>query len=313
MHSNQERQKAKEAPMAITINLVHDWETIQLEEFHSFITHWGFESQTLDRYLNASIGTEDWKRARDEAVVTWFNYSHRRIPAQPRMLVPNHSLVCPSEVSQGWTMLQQEISDGVDLTPRLSRKIENADYNDGMLNDWGFYHFHLGTKPDANHPRLIEGTCIVLVAHVTSSEFYPIDFATHGQWGDISILKKAISTFPDLFERVRLKGVTDIAGPCTGEDIVSMRKQGLNLFVKVNGKVYAPLGMGITTAGTSIMATRDLDMCRQRLQRLEAECHAALDARHPSGEVRLVRTPAADQQVLKRLTSDYALVLVNPS
>ena len=301
--------------MAITINLVQDWETIQLEEFRNFITNWGFESETLERYLNAPTGTDDWKKARDDAVITWFNYSLRRIPAQPRKLVSNASLVCPPDLSQGWAMLQQEIAKGADLTPRLSRKIENADYNDGMLYDWGLHHFHLGTKPDANHPRLIEGTCIVLVAHVTSSEFYPIDFATHGQWGDISILKKAISTFPSIFECFHLKGVTDIAGPCPclSEDIVRMRKQGWNSFVKVNGKVYTPFGMGMTMAGTSVKATMALATCRHQLQHYEKTLHDELDTRYPSGEVRLVRTPAASQQVLERLTDGCAVVLVNPS
>lgn len=72
----------------------------------------GFESQALERYLNASPGTKEWDDSREEAIMTWFNYLHRRIPAQPRKLVSIPSLVYPAEVVKGWTTLQQEVENG---------------------------------------------------------------------------------------------------------------------------------------------------------------------------------------------------------
>ena len=280
--------------MAITINLVRDWEDIQLDEFQRFITAWGFESQVLERYLKASPGAKEWEDEREKAIMTWFNYLHRRIPAQPRKLVPNPSLVCPAEVSQGWAMLQQEIKDGIDLTPRLSRKIENAEYNDGMLNDWGFNHFHLGTTFDPKHPRLIQGTSFVLLAIVDPYEFYPIDFVQHGAWGDSAILEKAISAFPNRFEKFCLKGITDIASPFACENVDKMRKCGVNIFHKIGDKIYAPPGMGVTTAATSVTATMMLDSDRRRFQKLENQIRKSFDAQHLTGEVRLIRDPSAE-------------------
>ena len=280
--------------MAITINLVRDWEDIQLDDFLRFITAWGFESQALERYLNASPGTKEWDDSREEAIMTWFNYLHRRIPAQPRKLAPNPSLVCPAEVAKGWTMLQREVKNGTDLTPRLSRKIENADYNDGMLNDWGFHHFHLGTTFDLKHPRLIQGTSFVLVAIVDPYEFYPIDFVQHDAWGDRAILEKAISAFPNRFEKFCLKGVSDIASPFTGENVAEIRKCGVNIFHKIGDKIYAPPGMGLTMAATSVTATMMLDRDRRRFQSLENQIRERLDAQHRTGEVRLIREPSAE-------------------
>lgn len=278
--------------MAININLVRDWEYIQLDDFQRFIVDWGFESQALNRYLNASPGTKEWDNARDEAIMTWFNYLHRRIPAQPRKIVPNPTIECPTEVAQGWTVLQQEVIKGKDLTPRLSRKIENAEYNDGMLNDWGFHHFHLGTAFDPKHPRLIQGTSFVLFAIVDSYEFYPIDFVQHGAWGDRAILEKAISAFPNRFEKFCLKGITDIASPLTGENVDKMRKCGVNIFHQIGDKIYAPPGMGMTTAGTSIIATMKLDQIRRQLQKKEKELRERFQ--HLSGEVRFIRDTSAE-------------------
>lgn len=280
--------------MAITINLVHDRECIQLDDFHKFIVDWGLESQALERYLKASPGTREWDGARNDAIMTWFNYLHRRIPAQPRRLVPNPTVECPTEVGQGWAMLQQEVIEGKDLTPRLSRKIEKVDYNDGMLNDWGFHHFHLGTVLDPKHPRLIQGTSIVLFAMVDSCEFYPIDFVQHGAWDEKAILEKAMSTFPERFEEFCLKGITDVASPFADENVGEMRKCGVNILHSIGNKIYAPPGMGITTAGSSIAATMKLDEMRRCLRKRENELRVELDAQHRSGEVRLIRDPAAE-------------------
>lgn len=280
--------------MAITINLVRDWEDIQLDNFQRFITDWGFESQALERYLNASPGTKELDDSREEAIMTWFNYLHRRIPAQPRKLVSNPSLACPAEVVKGWTILQQEVENGTDLTPRLSRKIEDADYNDGMLNDWGFYHFHLGTAFDSKHPRLIQGTSFVLFAIVDPYEFYPIDFVQHGAWGDKAILEKAISAFPNRFEKFCLKGITDIASPFAGESVDEIRKCRVNIFHKIGDKIYAPPGMGMTTAATSVAATMMLDRVRRRFQKLENLIRESFDAQHRTAKVRLIRDPSAE-------------------
>ena len=277
--------------MAITINLVRDWEDIQLDMFREFITAWGFKSQTLKRYLKEPQGTEDRDKLRDDAIMAWFNYLHRLIPAQPRKLISNPSLVCPTDVSQGWAMLQQEVKDGIDLTPRLSRTIENGDCNDGMLYDWGIHHFHLGTTADPKHPRLIQGTKFILIALVNASEFCPIDFVLHDQWGDKAILEKAISAFPDQFERFVVKGVTDSTSICTSKEVIEkLRKHGTNYIHKIGNKQYFPPGMGVTTAGTSVAATIMLDQKRRQLQRIENQLREMLNAQHCSGEIRLIRS-----------------------
>lgn len=284
--------------MAIVINLVSDWEEIQLEEFKKFIDSWGFESHVFSRFSVTLRGTKEWNGLREDALMTWFNFQRRRMPACPRRIVHNPSLICPPEVLQGWTMLQQEIKRGDDLTPRLSRKILDVDYNDGMLNDWGFHHFHLGTSFDPKHPRLVQGTRIVLVAIVDPSEIYPIDFVAHGNWGDRALLKKAISTYPERCERFRIKGLRDdVATPSIDEDVVKMRRCGVNSLSRFDDKLYSPLGIGVSTAGTSIAAMMALDLERKRLQEVESQLLAHLVVQHYSGEVRLIRAQQTENSL----------------
>ncbi len=302
--------------MAVAMDLVRDWEDIQLDDFRQFITTWGFESNVLDQYLHTTLGTKKWSERREEALMTWFNYQRRRIPPQPRRLVSNPRLVCPPEVAQGWAMLQQEIMHGIDLTPRLSRKIENADYNDGLLNDWGFQHFHLGTSADPKHPKLVQGTCMVLLAIVDPLEFYPIDFVKHGAWANRSILEKAISTFPRRFDRYRLNGILGVENTCEDNNRSEMRKCGVNSIISIGDKCYLPPGMGVSTAGTSIAATYALDQCRQQLNQLEKPIRDLFDAQHSSVVIKLVRISPNKCSSCGKLTiqeCDYAIMLVNPS
>ena len=120
---------------------VEAYEDQQLEEFRKFVEYWGFSSQTLAEYLQEPKGTEFWRTKREKALIVWFNYKRRLVKTQTRKIHVNQKLRCPQEVSDGWSQLQEEVVHGVVLIPRLSRKIELADYNDQFLNDWGFHHF----------------------------------------------------------------------------------------------------------------------------------------------------------------------------
>lgn len=253
--------------MAINVNSVEDWENRQLADFKKYTDHWGFSSKTLKQYLVEPPGTDKWKKMREETLNVWFNYQRRLVKPCKRNLHHNSSLSCPTEVVPGWLNLQQEVVDGVDLTPRLSRKIEDADYNDLFLNDWGFHHFHLGTTFDEKHPRQIERTGYVLIAVVDSTDFYPISFVRHGYWANQDILEKAIGAFPEHFERFRLNlnGITGFDASLLDANTALMRGAGVNGFRKIGNGVYMPTGFGVTTAGTSIAATMMLDQCRKQL------------------------------------------------
>lgn len=250
-------------------HLIKTWEDIQLEEFQKFLTLWGFSSSTLNIFLREPQGSDKWLKLREKALNVWFNYQRRLIKPNKRKILPNPILSCPAEVQDGWQMLQNEVENGTDLTPRLSRKIEDADYNDAFLNDWGFHHFHLGVAYDEKHPRQMKRTDFVLAAVVDAVDFYPISFIRHRRWNDQSILETAVAAFPERFECYRLKGVTDVSMAPSNDDTELLRKAGVSCIRKIGEGVYFPPGLGLTSARTSLAATMDLDRHRRRLAHVE--------------------------------------------
>lgn len=255
--------------MPIKFNLIEDWENIQLAFFKKYLAYWGFTSKTLDKYLHEPKESIIKSDLREAALVVWFNYQRRLIKQKPRVIHSNPALSCPPELASGWKQLQKEVTDGEDLTPRLSRKIENADYNDRFLNEWGFYHFHLGIEPDDNHPRLKKGGPVVLVAIVDNLDFYPVTFLRHLRWHEQSILENAIAAYPKYFERYRLKGISNVFPFLTDDQMKQLRDTGVNVIRRIGNSFYCPPGMGMMTTGSSIIATAELDQRRKWLTQIE--------------------------------------------
>ena len=54
----------------------------------------------------------------------------------------------PPELVDGFNILIDKIKEGIDITPHLSKKLTDLNYDDPLLNDWGIYHLHLGTEFD---------------------------------------------------------------------------------------------------------------------------------------------------------------------
>ena len=92
--------------------------------------------------------------------VLYFNALFRLVRPKPRKIWKSRELQCPPELKAGLALLEHKVKSGEDINSHLSRKISELDYNDSLLNDWGIFHFHLGTKLIAKGKSkgLIEGT-----------------------------------------------------------------------------------------------------------------------------------------------------------
>ena len=63
----------------------------------------------------------------------------------------------------------------------------------------------------------------------------------------------------------------------------------MNPVFRIGNKIYIPPGMGVTTAGTSVVATMMLDHARRQLQDLEARLCEFFKAKNRSVEITLTR------------------------
>ena len=180
----------------------------------------------------------------------FFNALFRRVPQRPRRVLKSRELQCPPELQAGLTWLEQRVINGDDLNPHLSRKTPTLDYDDALLNDWGIYHFHLGTTFLPN--GLIQGTDPVLFARVTENDFYAICTGTHHNgWADLNWIEILHSNWPDSIKNHKLPG--ELMHGTDANTIKAMRKAKINAPVETqDGTIYRQLGGGYATDGTSL-------------------------------------------------------------
>ena len=172
--------------MKLKANFVNDWHDILRDVM---VQHWGYDVSNIDE---------------QDIPIVYYNAMQRRIACQPRQVVTSDIFQCPDQHSQGWSNLKASILKGEDVTPYLSKSIENITYPDSMLNDWGVYHFHLGEESDG---RFITRTGPLLFALVKADILYAINVYHHEQWTDSNIVETIHRNWPSLVGRYIVKGI----------------------------------------------------------------------------------------------------------
>lgn len=174
-----------------------------------------------------------------------------------RKLSGHASVTVPQDIKAGLRRFIKKAENGDDLKPHLSTKIENPDYPDLMFYDWSTYHFHLGTKPHPKRPGFVARTEELLFALTDPREdkMYLVDIHAHeGAFENQDLMRIIETDWPEILSAHKLKGISvEGSEPRSDEDVRKDREAGLNpITVTPGGDLLAPLGGGITTAGTSV-------------------------------------------------------------
>jgi hypothetical protein len=185
------------------------------------------------------------------------------------------------------------VAAGGDLWPHQSRKIENFAVEDGMLNDYGIQHFHLGTDP--KHQNLIQGTKELLFAVVKNDDFYALGVFDHKAWSKQGLLDIIQANWPKLIEAYVLKDsehmkVVGLSRNYTDEEAATLRKAGVNVITQgADGSLRMGMGGGVTTSGQSLSVTRDLIKLEDHAKRLQEDVIANMTRQGllPDAEVRI--------------------------
>ncbi|WP_347505847.1 hypothetical protein [Pseudomonas anguilliseptica] len=140
----------------------------------------------------------------------FFDSLRRRISAAPRALNVSDVFSVPIGFEQGWATFSGKISQGGDLNPHLSGAHQSLLNHDGLLNDWGVHHFHLGIKLQAKKPHLIERTGPVVIAYVNANTFYAIGIYDHkpAPWSKLEIIEALHRNWPEAIEQFVAHGVS---------------------------------------------------------------------------------------------------------
>lgn len=211
-----------------------------------------------------------------DAIRTYVSIRRRRVSSCART-VHKAPYIVPTHLVVGEQQLLAKVAAGGDLWPHQSRKIGNVAAEDGMLNDFGIQHFHLGTTPDPHRPHLIEGTSELLFAVVKDDGFYSLGIFDHTAWSKEVLLNIIQSNWPQLIAPYTLTGsghtnVIGLAQTYMENDAAALRKNNINVIrQRPDGTIHMGMGGGITTDGKSLVATRETLQLEKFAKSIEEE------------------------------------------
>lgn len=225
--------------MNITCDLYSEWINAIRREF----TKAGFVHQSMsDR----------------DCAILWQSWNRRLIPAKPRLIKKACSFSCPPTHQKGLEALEAVFEKGDDIKPWQSRMTEKIEFEDGLLNDYGVLHFHLGDTFD--NSGFIKRTGPLLFAIVRDDTVYAIGIYNHGDWYELDILNIIDRNWPNLLNPVTVKGFDAAYTPKSREEIKALRNSNVCAVISLDsGRMVAPLGGGIATDGTSNDAVHSAD------------------------------------------------------
>lgn len=202
-----------------------------------------------------------------EALLRWLDFRLRYIEPRPRRIVVSKKfpLSLPSDVSNALSAFEKAVMSGDDVNAYQSTSLtrfndtsgtKKQKRTDGLWADWGIHHIHLTTTAVPIGQAYSQRSDWLLFLVVFPDVVAFIDVRKHEE-DDLfqlhDLVETLIRSFPDYAEQFKLKGALGLANSTTPtpKDTALLRKSGVAQLIELNGAVYAPPGMGITTAATS--------------------------------------------------------------
>jgi hypothetical protein len=244
----------------IVIDLYKDWIAILRDSLHAA----GYATSTTDELLNVAI--------------KFFNVHLRNISTRPRNVKRAKELTFPPAFHHTIEAIAHKATVGEPLTPHLSKRLLDLNYHDSLLNDWGLHHLHLSTSVGAS--GFVDRTGPLLFAHVTNGTFHMVTVLEHGSWTNKYLLETLLNNWPELLEPYEMCGVVGLEAPISPADRSKLRKANISMPTQLsNGKVYFPIGGGVTTAGSNVQIVRRHHQCAHILRKIEADVVATLESK----------------------------------
>ena len=132
--------------------------------------------------------------------------------------------------------------------------------------------------------NFIKRTKEVLFLSIQGSRAYFIDVRDHGINGEkhvfakFDLLQILADEFPEVIKPFELEDVIRLSNNVTNpKETHDFRKAGVSLFREINGKVYAPMGGGITSASTSVRVIEETDRLLKWADNLEKHINKKRD------------------------------------
>jgi hypothetical protein len=199
------------------------------------------------------------------------NLQRRRIEPRPRAVHVARDLVCSESFRGGFELVTRKLRRGDDVTAHLSRTVhDSAEFNDMVLNDWGFHHLHLGTSYKSD--GLIERTGALLFVHVQRDAVYCVAIGDHDDWAAKRLNDAVFNSWPELYagRTFSLSSGHGSTREWSEDEHQKLRKAGVLVVVRLpDGRLALPLGGGYATSQRSIDVTRRVGRVFEETAELE--------------------------------------------
>jgi hypothetical protein len=198
--------------------------------------------------------------ARD-AVVECFHLERRLIQPIRRRVVRSKQLqarALSDDEREAIDRIVQELERGVNLTPRMTKSIRKAGYNDGLLTDWGIHHLHLGGANDKRDPQFVERADPLLFVFVAGATAYLLALLDHKSFEDDDLIEIIHENWPEVIAPRRASGfVPGSLEPLLTPEQRKVMRRKFNMGTQTkDGTIYMPPGGGVMMNGHSFEAVR---------------------------------------------------------
>ena len=214
---------------------------------------------TLTKQELSNFGMSGFGSLDDQEIIALnFNLKEKMIRQIPRIIKESPDVIAKlgslgANHKVAYEEINLKLKNGDDINPFLSKQAVKPQYQDYLLLDWNIHHLHLNNKNSGVYFN--DRSDFLLFAIFTDDAVYFIDIEHHNDdevFVKREYLKIIKDSWPEIIEPYKLRDVLDLSFHPTNEEIKKLRKNQLNTILKIDDDVYAPIGGGITTAGTGI-------------------------------------------------------------
>jgi hypothetical protein len=242
---------------------------------------------TSDAQKIASDLVEEYDLTFEEDVPTlsdpllrWLDFAARYISPRPRTIVTSRAFpkALDPEVEKALRIIETKIRNGKDINPFQSKGLvlhndtsgrKRQSRTDLLWAEWGIHHLHLSAEaiPPSSYFSLRSSWLLFCIVEDDAVGF--VDVRGHSDtnlFSDRSLLELVARSWPHFMDRFKLNGALAANGSTDANDLAKLRESGISTVVELDGHVYMPPGMGVTTASTSARVTSSLVKVKHRLR-----------------------------------------------
>jgi len=195
----------------------------------------------------------------------WLDFRLRYIDPRPRGTLKSDGFATriPIKAVPALNAFIKLSEAGADLNPYQTKTIKQNDFSgtkkqsrtDGLWADWKIHHVHLTDVPLSSSGEFSKRSDWLLFFLAFPEHLALIDVRCHNEpniFEAHDLVEKAIKNWPEFSEKFQMKGILTQSAPKDAETIKQLRRAGVAMMVEVDGHVYMPPGLGLTTAATPL-------------------------------------------------------------